>query len=164
MYHFFNLRNLPFKQSQGVGVGHHHGRNGVAADAVNQGAQRLDVDGAVDERLHLHDVQSADGRRSRVRAVGRVRHDDQSAARVTPAFVVSAYDHQSRQFAVGAGIGLEREGMEPCQFAERAAEQGAHRFSAAYRVSRLQRVKVTELRQLCHFLVQFRVIFHRARA
>ena len=163
MDHLFYRRYLALEESEGVGIGHHHGSDVLAPDGVEQRLECLHVDSAVGERLHLDDVETAYRGRGRVGAVGRVGHDDQTALVVAAALVVLLDDHQARQLAMSTGEGLQRESMQARQLAQRAAEQRADGLSTAHGLGGLQRVEVLELRQGRHLLVELRVVLHRAR-
>ena len=81
--------DLRLEEPQGVRVRHHHAGDGV----VQQRLQRFHIYAAVLQRLHLHDFQAADGRRSGIRAVGAVRDDDLSALQVAAHHMILAHDH-----------------------------------------------------------------------
>ena len=163
VYQLFDGRYLSLEESQRVGVGHHHGGN-VFSLLAEQGLQGLEVDGAVAERFHLHDVQPADSSRGGVGAVGGVGHDDEAPLVVATALVVALNDHEAGQLAVGTGEGLQCEGMQAGELAEGTAEQRADGLGAFRCFGGLQRVEVGKLRQCGHLLVELRVVLHRAGA
>ena len=96
------LRYLPLEKSQGIGVCHHHCCHAV----VEQSFKVLYVHNSLGCALHLDDVETADGCRGWIGAVGRVGNDDLGTACVTIGLVVCADNHQAGKLAVGACAGL----------------------------------------------------------
>jgi len=93
------------EQPQGVGAGHHQARHLV----VQHLFQFVGVDHPV-FGFNGDDIVAGDGRRSWVGAVGGVGHDDLGLF-VALVVVVGGHEHDARQFAVGAGHGLQGEGV-----------------------------------------------------
>ena len=71
---FRNLRDARLEEAESIGIGHHHGGNLISL-LSDDALQVIDIDRTVCLRLHLDDLQSADSRRSGVRAVGRIGHN-----------------------------------------------------------------------------------------
>ena len=158
--HVGYARNLGLEESESVGVGHHHGGHGV----VEQRGEGFGVDGAVGTALDLYDLKAADGCRCGVGAVGAVGHDYFRALAVAALVVVGAYDHESGQLAVGAGEGVEGELAEAADFAQRAL-QAPVGLEGTLGVDGVGcRVEAREAGHRGDSLVDFRVIFHCARA
>ena len=151
---------LALKKPERVGVGHHHRSHRV----VEQRAQVFHVDYALRRAFHLHHVEPADCCRGGVCAVRRVWHYHLGALRVAAPLVVAAYYHQARKLSVRPGEGVERELGQPGYFRQCALQPvvGFERPLAG--VCRLQRVQVGKLRHGRHFLVDGRVVLHRAAA
>ena len=109
------LGNLFLEDTQGVGVGHHHAGNVIA----KQRLEVLHIHGAVGGTLHLHNLQTAHGSRSRVGAMGRVGNDNLCTLQVATLFVVGAYHHQSCQLAMSTGKGIQGELVKTGYLGER---------------------------------------------
>ena len=155
-----DLGNLLLEEAQRVGVGHHDGGDVIAQERF----EVLDIDEALGGALHLDDIQSADGSRGGVGAMGRIGDDHLRALDVATALMVAADDHQTRQLAMSTGAGIEREVVEASERGEAALEVIDHLQGALSRLDGLQRVEVVEARQGGHFLVDDGVVLHRAGA
>ena len=103
---FSDFRNGRLKEPQRVGIGHHHGGDGRTF-LCDESPQVFDVNESLVVALHLDDFQSADGGRGRIRAMGRVGDNHLLALQVATGAVIVINNHQSCQFAVSTGIGLE---------------------------------------------------------
>ena len=136
MDEFLYLRNLSFKESQRIGIGHHH-RSDTRTFALHQLDEIIEVHQAFSRRLHLHDLQSTDSCRCRVRTVSRVRHDDQTTCVVTTMLMIFPDDHQSRQFSVSPCIGFEGKSMHTRQFAQGATQHCTDSLSTSCGLCRL---------------------------
>ena len=125
--------------------------------------ERVEVDLAVGQRLHLHDLVASQRRRRRVGAVRRVR--DQHLGAPLAARGVIGPDHQhAGELALRARRRLQRDGVHAGDLAEHA-RQVVHQLEGALRVFRpRQRVQPREAGHARHVLVDLRVVLHRARA
>ena len=72
VYEIRNRRNVALKDSQGVGIGDHH-RCDIVAHRLTKS---LEVDGSLRVRRDLLDDVAGDRDARRIRAVGRIRHQD----------------------------------------------------------------------------------------
>ena len=93
-----------------------------------------------------------------------IRYDNLRALHVTTLFMILANDHQTCQFTMCAGVGFQGEVSQTSQSTERALQQRADSLCTTGGIGRLQGMQVLELRQGCHFLVEFGVVLHRTGA
>ena len=157
---FCYLRDARLEEAKGIGIGHHHGGD-ISPLLSNDALQVVYIDRTISLRLHLDDLQSADGSRGGVRAVGRIGHNHLLALQVAMSTVEVVDGHQTCQFTMGTGIGFEGEVVQSCEGTERLLQEDYQRPSAHHRMLRLQRVQVLELWQGCHLLVDLRIVLHR---
>ena len=155
-----NLGNLILEETEGVGVGHHH-RGDVGSE---ERFEILDIDTALGIALYLDDLESADGSRGGVGAVGGVGYDDLAAGGVAALLVIGTDDHQARQLTVGTGAGVEGEVGHSREGGEGLPEVVLHGEGALRGVVGLQRVEVGEVGHVGNLLVDGRVVLHRTRA
>ena len=99
-----NFKNLRFKQSQCVRIGHHDARNRI----VQQRTQILHIDSTLWCGLHLHHLKSANRRAGRVGTMGTVGHDYLRAFAVATLQVILPHDHQSGKLAMSSGKRIQR--------------------------------------------------------
>ena len=109
------LWNLGFEDTQGVGVGHHHAGNIIA----KQWFQVLNIHRTIGSTLHLHNLQTAHRSRSWISAVGRVGNDNLGTLQVATLFVIGADYHQTGQFSMSTGKGIQGELVKTGYLGER---------------------------------------------
>lgn len=107
MDEFCDLRDMFLEESEGIGIGHHHGGD-VGAFLTDQSFQVGYINESSRIRLHLEDLEATDGGRSGVRAMGGVGHDDFLPLEVAPRTMIVVDGHQARQLTMGTGVGLGR--------------------------------------------------------
>ena len=151
------------EEAERIGIGHHH-RCNLSTLLSDDALQILDIDGTVGLRLHLDDLESADGCRSGVRAMGRVGYDHLLTGHVATRTVIVVDRHQSRQLTMGACIGLEGEMSQTREGTERLLQKDDEGTCACHRGFGLQGVQVLELGQRGHLLVDLRIVLHRTGA
>ena len=160
MHETCNLRNIAFEESERIRVGHHHCCHAV----VEKSLQVFHVHHAVGSTLHLHDIKSANGCRSRVRSVCRVRHDDLRTLHVAATLVILADNHQSYELSVCTCKRVQCEVGETGNFRESLTQSVVHLDSSLHRLNGLQRMQMCESRHCGNLLVDGRVILHGAAA
>ena len=147
-------------ESEGVRIGHHHGRYGIVEFCL----EVFHVDCSVLKTLHLDHLKSANGSRSGVGAVGRVGDNHLGALLVAAASVVCSNDHESCQLSMSACEGVERELTHARQFAQHALKTVVHLQRSLACLCRLKRMERHILAHSGYFLVDDGVVLHRARA
>ena len=160
MHQLCDFGNIVFKQAQRVGVGHHHTCDGV----VEQWFQIIHIHAAIGFALHFHHIEPAHGSAGRVGAVCAVGNDDFGALGIAAAFVIATNHHQSGEFAVCTGKRIKREFAHSGNLRQAALQMIVHRQSTLHGFHILQRVQAGELWKSRHFIVDFRIILHGARA
>ena len=163
VYKSGNLRDTRLEEAKGIRIRHHHCSN-LRALLSNNTLQILKVDRSICPRAHLDDLQSADRRRSRVRPMSTIGHNDLLPIEITSRTVIVINRHQSRQFTMCPRIGLESEMSHTCEFTERALQQTDDGLCTTRSLHRLFRMYVLELRLCGYLLIDFRVILHRTGA
>ena len=108
VHHLCYFGDAALKESQCVGVGHHHGSHLF----IEQFLEMSHIHSAICQALHLNDIQSAYRGRGGIGAMGRIGHDDLGSLGVAPLFVIGTYHHQSCQLAVSSSKGFQREGCQ----------------------------------------------------
>ena len=155
-----DLEDLGLEQAEGVGVRHHDAGHGL----VEQGLEGLHVDAAVLQGLHLHDLQTADRRRSGVGAVGAVGDDDLGAGHVAAAHMVRADQHETRQLAVGTGARVEGERVHAGNLGEGLVHLFIDLADTGDGGVGHQRMEGGEAGHGGHLLVDLGIVLHRAGA
>ena len=154
------FRDARLEDAERVRIGHHH-----TGDVVTQhSAKGVNVDGSLGRALHLDNLQTANGGRGGVSAVGRIGDNNLGALRVAARLVVTANDHQAREFAVGTSIGIERELTQACYFGQCLLHVVIEFERALCGGLVLCGMKTCEAREGCHLLVDFGIVLHRATA
>ena len=155
---FGNFRNAGFKDAERVGVRHHH-----AGDVISE--ERFEcfhIDRSFRRAAHLHHLKTADGGRSGVCSVGRVGDDDFCAFGIAAVTVIGTNDHESGEFAVRSGVGVECETTHASDFGEGRLECVVE-FQSPLHVGVVGvGMQFGEARERRQFLVDFGIIFHRA--
>ena len=89
-----------------------------------------------------------------------IRHNNQTARLIASALMILLDNHQTCQLAMSSGKGLQREGIQARQFAERFTQLPANLFRTLRSLCRLKRMQVGKLRQGSHLLVYLGVVLH----
>ena len=163
MNHLGNLRNVGFKETKSIRIGHHHGCN-IGTFLIYDPFQIYKINQAVSVRFHLYDFQATNSSRGWISAMCTIRNDDLFPIEVSTRTMIVVNRHQTCQFTMSASIGFKGKMSQPRQFAERLFQerrQGQCTFCCA---SRLRWMQVLELWQCSHFLINLRVVLHRTRA
>ena len=161
--HLHDAGQVALEEPQGVGAGHHHAGHGVVQHALQGGRVHDAVPG-----LDGHHLVAGDGRRGRVGAVGRVRHDD-LGLRVALVGVVGGDDEHAREFAVGSGQGVQGELVHAGDLAQPAfglvhdLQRALGQLVAARQLGH-QGVDAGEAGQPGHVLAELGVVLHGAGA
>ena len=93
--------------------------------------------------------------------MGRIGDDDFLALEIATRTVIVVNDHQTCQLTMSTSVGLKGEMSQTGQCTQRAFQQRHQGASTLNRMVGLQGMKVLELRQGSHLLVDFGVILHR---
>ena len=157
-----NLRDARLEESQGVGVGHHHGSY-LWSLLSNDALKIVEIDLTISLRLHLDNLETTDSGRGGVGAMGRVGHDDLLTGQVATRAVVVVDSHQTSEFAMGTCVGLKGEMGQTRELAERLLQHRHQGLGTLHRPGGLFGVQVLELRQSGHLLVDLGVILHGTR-
>ena len=96
--------------------------------------------------------------------MGRIGYDDLLTLKIATRTVIVVDGHQTRQFSMGARIGLEGEVSQSREGTERLFQEGHQCLGSRDRMGGLRRMEVLELRQGCHLLVDLRIVLHRTGA
>ena len=132
---------------------------------VDLRAQVVEVEVPALVRLHLLELEAGHGDAGRVRAVGRVRGDDDAPlVRLAPVGEVRAHEHQPGELALRARGGLERDRVQPADLGEDLLQAPHELERALRRLLLLVRMEVAEAGQVHDPLVHARVVLHRAGA
>ncbi len=108
----------PFvEEAEGVGIGHHEPHQ-VRAVLLDEPFQDRQVDVAAAVRRHLDDLEARHGGGGRIRAVGRIGHEDDVAMRLALVVQVLAHHQHAGELAVSARCRLERDLGEPCDLGQ----------------------------------------------
>ena len=151
--------HVALEQAAGVGVGDHHPRH-VGAEAR---LERFEVDPAVGVRGNvLHPVAGEGGGR-RIGAVRAFGHED-NLARVAPRLERGADAQDAAQLAVRARLGAHGDAVHAGEVDQPEGELVDYLERAAHGRDRLERMHVGEAGHARDFLVQPRIVLHRAAA
>jgi hypothetical protein len=96
--------------------------------------------------------------------VRRIGHEDFGAFEIAARFVVSLHDHQTDEFAVRSGEGIEREFRQSRDFRKHSLKFVVEFQRALNAACALQGMDLIERRNGGHFFVDFGVVLHRAAA
>jgi hypothetical protein len=152
-------RDLAFEQPAGVGIGQH--------DRGDFGPERRFDRGGIDDavgagRHRTHGKADQRGGR-RIGAMGRFRHQHHVARGALAARLYRRLDrHHAAQLAMGARLRRHGDRRHARHRHQRAREIIDQSKRALHGGGRLQRMNVGEPRQARHFLVEPRIVFHRA--
>ncbi len=150
---------MAFKYAESVGIGHHYGGHTL----VKQQSQCLHIDRAVRKAFHLHHFKPGHSRTRRIGSVSRIGHYDFRAARIAAAHMVGAYHHQSGEFAMRSGIGIERELTHASDFRQSRLQLVVCFKSPLRGIVRLVRVKrCRQCRLRGYLLVDPGIVLHGA--
>ena len=139
-----NRGDARLKEAKRIGIGHHHRRN-LRSLLSDDALQIFDIDGTIGLRLHLDNLESADGCRGGVRTVGRVGYDHLLTGHVATRTVIVVNRHQSRQLTMGTCIGLEGEMSQTREGTERLLQKDDKGTSTCHSRFGLHGVQVLEL-------------------
>jgi len=162
MAHVHDFGQMPLEKAQRVGHGHHD-PGGLVVEDGGQGGR---IDDAV-LGLDSDHLETGDGGRGRIGAMGRIRADDLGLL-VALVGMVGGDDKRPGQFAVGAGHGMQGEGGHARHFTEQPLHlvedlQGPGGHVAAARELGGQGMEPRKSRQGGHFLGELGVVLHGAR-
>ena len=154
-----NLGDVVLKDTQSVGVGHHH-----AGDVlIEKRFQVLNIDSTIGTALNNHYLKATHGSTGGVGAMSAVGDDNLHAVRVAVGKVVAAHHHQSGELAMSAGVGVERELTQARELGKRALQVVIHCQGTLHVLLVLQWVQVGEFGQVAHLLVDLGIVLHGAR-
>ncbi len=157
--HLGYIQYLSLEQPQGIGVRQHQRGDLWRKLRLQVG----EADPAVRTRLHLHHVETTEGRARGVGAVRRIGDEDLCAG--VAARVVIRLDHPERRpFAVRTRGRLQGHPLHPDDRAKRLLEPPHQLERALDAVLVLVRMEAGEPGQDRHRLVHDRVVFHGAAA
>ena len=159
MHQLGNLGNVVLKDTQRVGVGHHHTGNGV----VEQRFEVFHIDGAVRTTLNHHHIKAAHSSTGRVGAMRAVGHDNLGALLVATAHVIAADNHKACELAVCTGKGVEREFAHASQFGKTHLQVVVNLQSAIDCSHGLQGMQTGEVGMSRHVFVDLGIVLHRTR-
>ena len=154
-----DLVDLAFEHSDGRGIGEHQ----RSSFLVNLASEGLEVDAAFGVGLEVLDAVAADGGCGRVGAVRGVGDED-PATRVSLRLVPGADQQDAGELAMGAGGGLEGDGVHAGDFDEALLEQVNHIELALREVVGTIRMGFGEAFNPGDQLVHAGVVFHSAGA
>ena len=158
VYHFGNGGYVFLEQSQGIGVGHHHGSHVVAQQLF----QMFGVDSALGGTFHLHNIQSAHGGRSRIGAMSRVGNNHFGAFRIVVCLMIGAYNHQTSELTLCASKGIEGKLVQTRYFGECPLQLVQCGQRALAGIGRLCRVQTSEGWHTRNLFVDNGIILHCA--
>ena len=155
------FKNIRFKQAERVRVRQHQ-TGDVGAEFR---LQVFKVDAAAFVRLDDANFVTDVRRAGRVRAVRRVRNQNDAPLFVVAAMlVVSADNHNPGRFAVRARRRLERKRVHSADLRQHQRQLVHQLERALRRFDRLVRVNVRETGKTRRVFAEFRIVFHRAGA
>ena len=141
-----------------------HQRRELVAMLRRLGAQIVDVDVAVRVAGRDHDLHAGHHRARRVGAVRRRGDEDDVAAAIAASVMPRANGEQAGEFALSAGVGLQRHGGKTGDGAERRLELTKDLLVARRLLHRRERMEARELGPGDRQHLRRRVQLHRARA
>ena len=155
-----DLDNVPLEQAAGIWIGDHDGGHIVRELGLQVGK----VDAAIFGLGDFGDGIAHEGRRRRIRAVCRGRHQDGAPVALALGLVGGLDAQKTAELAVCAGLGRHghrRHGRQGLQPVGQTSHQGQ---GALGRRNRRQGVQVAKARQARHFLVKAGIVLHGARS
>ena len=155
-----DLQNVFVKDANGVGIGKHQ-TGGIRADRRTQSVQ---IDAAVRAGGNVHHLEAAHGGSSRIGAVGGVRHDDLGAGRIATVGMVSLDEKNAGKLAMGAGGGLEGDGVHAEDLSQLTSQKMQRLQRALHGLDGLQGMDGGKAGQSCHLFIDLGVVFHGAGA
>ena len=158
--HLEELHDPLLEEPERRGVGDHHRRRRGA----ERRPERLEVHPAVGGRGDVDRPEAGHRRGRRVRPVGRVGHEDVRPGRVAAGAVVGPDHEDPGQLALGAGRGLERDGVHAADLGEVLLEAPEELERALGRLVGGQGMEGGEAGQAGRPLVDLGVVLHGARA
>ena len=100
-----NLSDIVLKDTQGVGVGHHH----TSDVLVEQGTQVVHIDGAIGTALNNNYFKATYSCTCRISAMSAVGDNNLHTVGVAIIKMIAAHNHQSGKLAMSTGIRVEGE-------------------------------------------------------
>ena len=155
-----DLRDARLEEAERAGEGEHEGGDAVAV-RFEGNPERLEIEVAVGIRGDALDLEAGHSGGGGVGAVRRVRHED-AATGAAVGVVVGAGDQDAGQLAVGAGVGRERDFVQPRNLREQALEAVHQRKGALGGLLRLHGVDVCQAGEASGHLVDPGIVLHRA--
>ena len=160
VHHFGDFQYARLEDTEGVGVGHHHGCH-LVTHLCEELAEVVNIHSAVRLALDLYNLQATDSGRGGVGAVGGVGDKDFGAL-LAVGFMTSADDHETRKLTVCTGAGVQSELAEASQLRKRLLEVEIDFQGSLTALGGLQGVQTSEGLHGGYFLVDDGVVLHRA--
>ena len=154
-----NLADIPLEQATRVGIGQHD-----AGDIITElGLEGLHVDAAGLVGRDLVDGEATLHGGCRIGAVGAFRNEDAATAGLAVGIELGADRHHAAELTMRTGFRRHRHGRHIGQRHQPVSQFTHQLVGALHGRDRLQRVHIGEARKAGHFLVETRIVLHRAR-